>query len=429
MAARKALIVTYYWPPAGGPGVQRVVKFVRQLADLGWQLVILTVEKPTSPVSDPSLLSHIPPDCKVYKTKSLEPFGAYRSFTGKAAGEAISKDIIVRRSDEKWNEKIARLIRANLFIPDARLGWLPFLLLTGRRIIRRERPTVIFSTSPPHSLQLGAALLARLSGCHWVADFRDPWVEAYWESEIEKSRFSFVLNRFLEHRVLSSADQVTTVSEGIGALFHRKSRCFYTVLYNGFETINTESVTAARFRLLFIGNLSKYQSPEPIFRALAQLPAGVLAQTEIVFLGKVFDDFTPLFSHYRQLPIVRQAYLPFDAMMTYARAASLLLLIFHQTSYTRDYVTAKLFDYLALRKPILALGLKGSIGEHILTETASGCLFDYGDTAGIANYIRQQYESWLLTGSLLLPDHPALERYTTRHNVIQLDKLLNKEFV
>ena len=150
---KKVLIITYYWPPAGGPGVQRIVKFTKFLPEFGWQPIILTVKYPTSPARDESLLEHLPHDCIVYKTKTTEPFNFYRKLTGREKNEVLAKNIIAKKSNEKPSEKLARIIRANLFIPDARVGWIPSIIKEGMKVIDKENPSLIFSTSPPHSVQ------------------------------------------------------------------------------------------------------------------------------------------------------------------------------------------------------------------------------------------------------------------------------------
>ena len=157
---KKALIITYYWPPAGGPGVQRVLNIVEHLSEFGWVPIILTVETPSAPSIDKSLLSRIPQNCKVYRTNTSEPFAAYKKLTGKKAGTALPKNISFDRKTS-FSENLSQWIRANFFIPDARKGWKRFMVKEGLRIIKDEKPDIIFSTSPPHSLQLGAKQLAK----------------------------------------------------------------------------------------------------------------------------------------------------------------------------------------------------------------------------------------------------------------------------
>ncbi len=420
MSQKKVLIITYYWPPAGGPGVQRVVKFVKYLAQQNWQPLILTVKNPSAPATDASLLQQIPSNCKVYKTSVFEPFGLYRFFTGKKGHAVIPKDIIVKKKDDSPAERFSRWIRANIFIPDARVGWIPFLVKKGMQIIREQQPVCIFSTSPPHSLQVGARILARKSGLKWIADFRDPWEENYWESEIGKSSRSKSVNRRMEQAVLQQADAITTVSPGLAEAFLKKGARRTGVLYNGYDQLNHDAARADRFRIIFIGNLSKYQNPAPFIKAIGQLPAAIRTNLDIRFIGKVFDDYRDML---QSAGIVLMDYMPLDRLTAYCKTASLLLLIFHKTSYSADYITAKMFDYLALRKPILAIGLKNSIGEKVLDETVSGKLFCETETGEIASYIKAKYTEWQKGDPLLLPSNKQLEYYSSAANVDRLIKL------
>ncbi|MFA6618146.1 MAG: glycosyltransferase, partial [Candidatus Neomarinimicrobiota bacterium] len=231
---KKILIVTYYWPPAGGPGVQRILKIVEHLPEQGWEPIVLTVENPSAPAIDESLLARIPENIKIYKTKTSEPFEAYKKLTGKKAGEALPKNISLSENISA-KEKLSRWIRANLFIPDARKGWKRFLVREGMKIIENEKPDLIFSTSPPHSLQLGAMRLAKKSGLPWVADLRDPWSEAYWEADMPKSKRSEAKNRVFESKVLNTADHITTVGKGIAGLLQKKTTKPVSVIYNGYR--------------------------------------------------------------------------------------------------------------------------------------------------------------------------------------------------
>lgn len=417
---KKVLIISYYWPPAGGPGVQRVLKFAKYLPQFGWQPIILTVKNPTSPATDSSLLDHIPDECIIYKTDTSEPFNFYRKFTGKSKNQAIPKDIIVRKEGERFSEKMSRLLRANIFIPDARRGWISHIVKEGKKIVQSEKPDLIFSTSPPHSLQIGARKLAYKTGLKWVADFRDPWVETYWESDIEKSRLSQRINRNYEANVLKTANHITTVSDGIVELLSQKATNNFSTLYNGYDKLYLDSPTSDRFKIIFIGNLSKYQSPEPLLKAIDLLPEQIRSQITCEFIGKVFDDHLELFQKYNRINIVCTPYMPYDELMKYSKTADLLLLIFHQTSYTLGYMTAKIFDYLALRKPILAIGLKGAIGEKVLKETESGRLFDYGEPQEIAKYIEKHFNLWKQKPDAQLEANDALLTYSTRENVKKL---------
>ncbi|MBN2425563.1 MAG: glycosyltransferase [Calditrichaceae bacterium] len=421
---KKVLIITYYWPPAGGPGVQRVLKIVKYLAQFGWQPVILTVENPVSSAYDDTLKAGIPEACIVYKTKTAEPFSLYRKFMGKKSA-VIPKDAISQKQKLSLKEKISRWIRANIFIPDARVGWVKYNEKEGLKIIEKEKPQIIFSTSPPHSLQIGAKRLANKSGLPWIADLRDPWLDAYWQIDLHNAVVR-KLNGYLEKNTLKRASEITTVSEGLADLYAKRIGVDSHCIFNGFDKLNKETQVSYRFTILFIGNLSKYQSPEPLFSAVSMLSDGIKEDIDIVFIGKVFDDFYAMRNKFQGVNIIFREYMAFKDLESYARSVSLLLLIIHKISYTKDYMTAKIFDYLSFRKPVLALGEKGSAVDLLLKETGSGQLFEYEKSDEMADYISKVYRQWKTEKTIVLNEYEKLEIYSSKTNVEKLTKIFER---
>jgi len=350
----------------------------------------------------------------------LEPFNLYRFFTRKKKHENLAKDIIIKKPDEKISEKIFRIIRANIFIPDARVGWIPLMVKEGKKIIKKERPLVIFSTSPPHSLQLGAKRLAKKSGIKWIADFRDPWTEAYWESEIERIHPISRLNEKLELEVLKRANIVTTVSDGINNLLKAKTENRYVTIFSGYEDINTEVAQSEKFQMVYLGNMSKYQSPDPILQAIKSLPADIKSAIRLSFIGKISDTFQKRFVEFNDLELSIEDYIPHSDMMHKARSASLLFLINPTVVYDEGLVTAKIFDYLSLRKPILAIGNKNGALNHMLKETESGRVFNTDEIDQISAYIKSIFSTWYKNKYTLLTENKFLEKYNVKNNVKKL---------
>ena len=252
MSEKKILIISYYWPPAGGPAVQRVVKYVKYLSEFNYQPIVLTVENPQVQAYDNSLLKEIPAEVEVIKTKSFQPFGIYKKLLGIDKNTSIPKQVISKSENESFKSKISRFIRANIFIPDARIGWFPYLVNKGLKICKEKNIDVIFSTSPPHSVHLGAKKIAKKTKIKWIADFRDPWVDAYWNLDMSKMAFAEKLDKIFEKNVLKSADTITTVSEELINLFQARQKNNYELLHNGFEKINLTKKTSAKFEILFI---------------------------------------------------------------------------------------------------------------------------------------------------------------------------------
>lgn len=423
---KKVLIIAYYWPPAGGPGVQRVLRFVNYLPRFGWQPIILTVEKGDYPALDESLLDKIPPECKVYKTPILEPHQLYRKFTGKARDEKLPTYVLTPQSGDNLKDRIAKWVRRNIFIPDARIGWIPTAVKTGLKILQSEPIELIFSSSPPHSVQLIGKKLARKSGKKWIADFRDPWSEAFWVADLKKIALSRYIDLSLEKSVLRAADAVTTVNAGVVKIFAAKAENRYHIIHNGFEPLEIQKNRSENFRILFSGHLSKRQPPEALFRAVDLLPEAIREKTEIVFVGNIFEGFEEIFHRYRHLNVQCKPYLPHRELMQYGQTAAVLFNPIVRIDYAESIVGAKLYDYLALRKPILSLGDRPGISGAILQETGSGKVFAYEDIEGIAEFLREQYRLWEKEGYLLLDNEARLVPYTIRYNVEALVKLFEE---
>ncbi len=424
---KKVLIITYYWPPAGGPGVQRVVRFVQHLPDFGWQPVVLTVADGDYPAIDESLAEKIPAVCRVYPTPVLEPYQLYRKLSGKRREDQLPTFILSKKERESITERLARWIRGNVFLPDARVGWIPYAVKTGKKVIREEKIDLIFATSPPHTVQLIAKKLAQTSGLPWVADFRDPWTEAFWAEEIPQTRLAKRFDQHLEMSVLRRLSVLTTVSEGLGKMFAQKvPSLHYKVIHNGFDLLPAEPVCAEKFIILHFGHVNKSQDLSTFFQALETLPQTMREQTKLIFVGRIFEGFRELFAKYEGIfDIEMRDYMPLQELMVFARQASLLLRPMIRTSYAKDVVGAKTFDYLALRKPILTLGEKNSVSEKILSETGSGEIFEYQDIAGMGAFVQKNFEIWKSRGYVLLENADRLEKYTTRYNVARLVDVFN----
>jgi glycosyltransferase involved in cell wall biosynthesis len=421
---KKVLFITYYWPPSGGPGVQRALKLSRYLSDFGWIPVILTVRDGDYPAVDRSLIKTAP-DLKVFHTSSIEPFRLYRSFTGKNQKDAIPTFVLNRDKTERFSDRLSKWVRANLFIPDGRVGWVPFAVIRGLEIIRSEKIRLIFSTSPPHSLQLTAWFLAKKANLPWITDFRDPWTEAFWISG-RLTKISKALNQRLESAVFKNAAFITTVSTGLSKYFYEKHNRRCEVIYNGFEQIYADRVRSESFTILFIGHLSSFQNPDPLFRAIMQMPKKMSQKIEIRFIGQIFQEFQPLFQRYTGLKIAVSDYLPYDQLMEKARLASMLFRPVAKSEYASANIGTKMFDYLSLRKPILAIGPRDSVSEMILKETESGQIFDENEIKAMGEYISKYFTLWEKEGTVLLNNISRLRKYSTRYSVEKLANLFNQ---
>ena len=423
---KKVLIITYYWPPAGGPGVQRVLKFVKYLPDLGWQPIILTVKNPTAPARDKSLLKKISNKLIIAKTHTIEPFNFYRAFTGKKS-VLISKDTTKASEKESYKEKISRFIRANFFIPDARCGWNPFMIFRGLSLIKKYKPDVIFSTAPPHSINIGAAILSKITKLPWISDFRDPWTMAYWNKDLPKSHLTKVIDHKLEKKCLQKASVITTVSPELKNSFSNLTKTKIQVIYNGFEKIKFNDIykNDKKFQIIFFGNLTKFQNPLPLYNALTKLPENIKNSIEVVFIGKVFDEFKDkIRNRFNYISTIFYSYMCYKKLMNFSQTANILFFPLYKTNYSKGIVSAKLFDYLALRKPILLIGNTAGIAAKIIEKTDSGASFKPNEIDEIKQYIIKTFST-----VPKMTYNEKLAPYITTNNLEKLVRIFQKEVV
>ncbi len=393
---KKVLIITYYWPPAGGPAIQRILKFVKYLPQFGWQPVILTVQNGNYPVIDHSLEKDIPADCRVYKTKSIEPFNLYKKFIGKKSDEKIP-DYILDSNKDNLKEVISGWIRLNLFIPDSRIGWIPFAVKAGHTIIKNENIDLIFSSSPPHTVQIIAKRLARKTKIKWIADFRDPWVDILHYEVTKRSALTEFFDSQLEKSALKHADTIICVNQQIIENFKRRVKNKYFTIYNGFDEedfINIIKKQSDKFRITYAGSLPESSNLSTVLLTLKNIDEDVRKNIELFFYGSVNQTVRNEIEELKLTDMVKlNPYVPHQRLIEYLVNSDILLLVVPETAKNKGIITGKLFEYLATGNFILALGPKAGEAAKILEKTHGGRIYDYHED--LTEIFKQRYVSWL----------------------------------
>lgn len=406
---RKVLIITYYWPPAGGPGVQRVLKFVKYLRDFGWEPIILTVREGEYPALDEGLAQDVPPGIQVFATRSIEFFSLFKRATGRKK-EAPIETYILNREKAGWKDLFFTWLRQNVFLPDARVGWVPFAVQKGKEIIAREKPDLIFSSSPPHSLQLAAARLAKYSGIPWVADFRDPWTDAFWDKGLRRSAWAAACIRNMERRMVSRATALTSVSQGVLELLLKGNTKQSLVLPNGFDSddFQLQKAPAPRFRIVYAGHIAASQNPVNFFEAVANLSPELRSRLDIQFWGK-FDEsvYRAIMQLGLQEIVKLNPYIPHAAAVRAITNADLLLLLIPRM-YGKGILTGKVFEYLATGNYILGIGDPQGEAAQIVQECKAGEMFDYN--ANLLPVLSDLLHAWE-KGFLPQADRNGIARY------------------
>ena len=400
---KKVLIITYYWPPAGGPGVQRVLKFAKYLPEFGWQPIILTVQNGEYPAHDESLFADIPKECKVYKTPAIEPFSLYKKFTGMNSDEAIPVAILTEKK-KNWKKKLAHWIRLNLFIPDAKIGWIPYAVKAGKHIIRNEKPDIIFSSSPPPTVHLIAKSLVLWSKIKWMADFRDPWTEIYHYDNLKQNKYSRFHDKILEKKVLEFADLLITVSKGFALLLKKKisNPQKINVISNGYDEEDFSYINSMqnfdKFVITYIGKMNDQQNPINLWTVLGNLVKKnkkFAENLELLFMGNIADAiWKKIYETEIDNNITHTQYINHRTALEKLMKSQILLLLIPDTKKNNGIVPGKIFEYLATKNFILGIGPKSGDAYRILNETKAGKMFEFNKIDGIKKEIERQYVNW-----------------------------------
>ena len=388
---QKVLIVTYYWPPGSGAGVQRWLKFSKYLAKLGWNPVILTVDPDFAvyPAIDQSLNDEIHENVTVYKTRARDYFRLYKKDKSKipSAGFAVGEE-------KGFLSNFTRFIRGNFFIPDPRIGWNRYAFEKACEIIETQKIDRLITTSPPHSTQLiGLRLKKRFPGIRWIADLRDPWTDIYYYEKFHPTFLSRRIDGAYEKSVLKSADKIITVGNSLKELFSSKIPGIgdkISVISNGYDEEDFSGSTASKpetFTISYVGTLSGSYPVNGFLNALKPLiEKGI--KFRLRFTGAVPEEEKELIISAAGLS--NTDFVPYSEHSKAVRNmldSNALLLIIPDHKSSGSIITGKLFEYLASGKPVICLGPADGDAAEIIKETGHGKTFDYNDSEGISEYL------------------------------------------
>jgi glycosyltransferase involved in cell wall biosynthesis len=399
---KKVLILTYYWPPGGGAGVQRWLKFVKYLGEFGWEPIVYTAENGEMPVIDPSLEKDIPKNTAILKTKIWEPYSLYKTFIGRKKEDKINASFLSENKKPSVMEKISVWIRGNFFIPDARKFWIKPSIKYLSEYIEKNHIDAVISSGPPHSMHLIAlGLKKNFPAIKWVADFRDPWTEIDFYEELMLSKASDKKHKDLEMQVLSKADKIVSIGKGMSESFKKKYRKQpekFMVIPNGFDEEDVYKGPLEKdkkFSIAHIGTLVKSRNPEVLWKVLGQLVnenENFKKDLEIKLVGKV-DYFVKerIADHQLESFVRKIDYLPHNEVIKEQQKTKVLLLLVNQTRNAKAIVTGKIFEYLAAKVPILAIGPTDGDLAEILKETQSGLISDFNNEKKLKENILALY--------------------------------------
>lgn len=426
MDKKKVLIITYYWPPAGGPGVQRWLKFVKYLPEFDIEPIVYVPENPNYPLTDKSLLSEVSKDITILKQPIKEPYKLAGLFSKKAS-KTISKGIIPEQKKQSVVEKLMLYIRGNFFIPDARKSWIKPSVTFLSGYISKENIETIITTGPPHSLHLIGLQLKETLGVKWLADFRDPWTTIGYHKQLKLTEASKQKHKSLEKQVLNTADQIIVTSSTTKKEFQQITNKPIEVITNGYDNESAKAISLdSKFSLAHIGSLLSKRNPEILWQILSELVEGnnqFAQDLQITFVGAVSENVLNSIKKYNLSNNINNVgYVSHNESIVYQKKSQILLLIEIDSEDTKSIIPGKLFEYMVSNRPILAMGPKGSDVENIIKETNTGNYFYYDDYDSLKSIILTHYNAFQNENLLV---HPiGLQKYHRKVLTKSLSKLL-----
>lgn len=432
---RRALIISYYWPPTGGSGVQRWVKFSKYLPSEGWQPVVYTPLNPEQITIDESLAAEVPAEVEVIKRKILEPYGIYRALTGKKGNAQKGEVNPINSQQKSFKQKLAMWVRGNLFIPDPRCWWVGPSVRFLKKYLKEHPVDVIISTGPPHSMHLIARKVALATGTPWIADFRDPWTRMFYFKHLGLSHYAAAKHAHLEKAVLDDATVVVAVSPLVQKDFQGMTKTQVELITNGFDESDYMVRPGAdgRFNVTHTGLFASDGIPDTLWKVLSdkaehdeefaqalrirlvgKTDAQVIDSIQMAGLGEYLDNL---------------GYQPHKVAVEEQMKAAVLMLPLRKEPEYKAVLPGKLFEYLAARRPILGIGQKDGAMATIVADVNAGKTCEWEDYEGIKRFIDDAWEAFRAGNDIY--EGREIDRFSRRSTTHQMaaliERIANKE--
>lgn len=425
---KKVLIVAYYWPPAGGPGVQRWLKFVTYLPNFGIEPIVYIPENPSYPLIDHELVDEIPEDVEIIKHPIFEPYNLASVFGGKESVK-ISSGIIPPESKQTLKQKLVLWTRGNFFIPDARKFWIKPSIKVLSKVLKEKQINTVITTGPPHSLHLIGLGLKQKMNINWIADFRDPWTNIGYHKKLRLTNTSIKKHEYLEKQVLQNADKLIVTSKSTKKEFAGKVNTKIEVITNGFEyNKKEEGVLDAEFSISHIGSLLSKRNPEILWESLGELiKENELFRENFVLklagvVSKTITDTIKKYGFWNHVKLL--GYISHKEALQLQQKSQVLLLIEVDSEETKMIIPGKLFEYLQSERPILGLGPKNADFKEIIEETNTGTFFNYCEKENVKKEVLNLFTLYL--NKQLKVEAKDIEKYTRKNLTKQLAKYIKE---
>ena len=436
---RRVLIITYYWPPSGGSGVQRWVKFAKYLPKEGWQPVIYTPENPELTAVDKTLVAEIPPEAEIVKRRIFEPYGIYRALMGKGsstdlktltAGSDGGEVNPVNGGKKSWKQRLSLYIRGNFFIPDPRVLWVRPSVRFLKSYLKDHPVDAIVTTGPPQSMHLIGLELSKATGLPWLADFRDPWTKMFYFKHLGLTPKSEAKHCELEKKVLDGATKVISVSPMVQKEFQEMTSTPVELITNGFdpEDFNKEIDFDENFNITHTGLFASDGNPDVLWKVLSDKCREDLEFKNLLRIRIVGKTDKEILDSIQAAGlgdnIINLGYQSHEVAVREQRNASVLILPLRKEPEYEAVLPGKLFEYLASRRPILGIGQTAGAMANVVRETGSGVVYDWHEERNIRTYIDFCWDEF--KNDELRDNTSDISKYDRRATTRQLAKFLDE---
>lgn len=429
---KKVLIITYYWPPSGGSGVQRWLKFVKYLPEFGWEPYVFTPENPSFAIRDESLLADVPPSAEVLKLPIWEPYNIFTRLSALMGNKKREAKPTSLMSGGSLFQTVSTWIRGNLFVPDPKRFWVKPSVGFLTDFVKDNHIGTVITTGPPHSMHLiGYKLKKNIPSLRWIADFRDPWSEWGFLDSVRTGSLARSIHRRMEARVLKSADKLITITPFYARRFSALAGRRVNLITNGFDENDFADIRYSQspnFLVRHVGIVNERCNPRPFMAALRRLTesnAEFSDKVRMEFIGEVH----PLFrAEVEADPVLNRftlfmSNIPFTELLPRYGDSSLLLLVLHGYKDAEGYMPGKLFEYLATGVTVLGIGPAAGDAATLLKESRAGEMIEAEDTEAIERYLASEFQLWK-QGKTRKQLNDAVKQYSRRELTRSLVDLL-----
>lgn len=423
---KKVLIITYYWPPAGGPGVQRWLKFVKYLKDFEIEPIVYIPENPHYPLQDTTLENEIPKNLTILKKPIKEPYRLAKLFS-KSKTKKISSGIISKKK-QSLLEKMMLWVRGNFFIPDARVAWVKPSVVYLTTYLKTNPIDLVITSGPPHSLHLIGLELKKNTQLPWVADFRDPWTSIGYHKKLKLSKAAQNKHKHLEAKVLNTCDAILVTSPSTKKQFETLTSTPINVITNGYDISRFPAKDLDKeFTISHIGSLLSERNPEFLWETFAELISeskDFESKFKLQLAGTVSKDvLLSIEKHGLKNHLKNFGYISHQEAVKLQKKSQVLLLIEIDSIETQMIIPGKLFEYMASHRPILAIGPKKNDVKQLIVSTKTGAFFDYSQKQEIKNKIATWFEDYTQANLKIEPE--GVHAFSRKNLTKQLAEVLN----